>query len=201
MVFSPPPKPWDPKPGKLNFYADSWKLQAKVCPCDLQFADFLAASGRSGSMVFHFGTGEHHLLAKENQALSEPNEILGITASLGEYEAYVDYVINEPQAAKYYKVLFADIYTLTPRMLPKFDVVSLFHLCEFYNVSNAEYAPLDDTSLVELFLATMNPGGELLFYTGSFAYAKAQPIIERFVDQGRLIKKAEYEQLLIYAAG
>lgn len=190
-----------PKPGELNFYADSWTLQMAACPCDAHFAEYLSESGRVGSTVFHFGTGQHHLLARENQKLAVPNEILGITASMGEYQAYVDYIVAEPRAARNYKVLFADIYTLTAGLLPTFDVVSLFHLCEFYEPSNAQYAPLDDEALVKLFLAKLNPGGEILVYTGSFAYAKAEPIIARLVAQGLLVPRTTYQSLIVYGAG
>ncbi|MBY0491984.1 MAG: hypothetical protein K2R93_19235 [Gemmatimonadaceae bacterium] len=190
-----------PKPGELNFYADTWTLQMAACPCDAHFAEYLSESGRQGSTVFHFGTGQHHLLARENQKLAKPNEILGITASMGEYQAYVDYIVAEPRAAQNYKVFFADIYTLTAGLLPRFDVVSLFHLCEFYEPSNAQYAPLDDEALVKLFLTTLNPGGEILFYTGSFAYTKAAPIIARLVETGYLTYKTAYETLVVYTAG
>lgn len=190
-----------PKPGELNFYADTWTLQMAACPCDAHFAEYLSDTGRQGSAVFHFGTGSHHLLARENQKLATPNEILGITASMGEYQAYVDYIVAQPAAAKYYKVLFADIYTLTAGLLPMFDVVSLFHLCEFYEPSNAQYAPLDDEALVKLFLARLKPGGELLFYTGSNGWTASEPILARLVAQGYLVPAGAHETLVVYRAG
>ncbi len=190
-----------PKLGELNFYADTWTLQMAACPCDAHFAEYLSESGRSGQTVFHFGTGQHHLLARANQTLPTPNDILGITASMGEYQAYVDYIVAQPTAARNYKVFFADIYTLTAGLLPTFDVVSLFHLCEFYEPSNAQYAPLDDEALVKLFLTKLNAGGEILFYTGSSAYAKAEPIIARLTAEGVLTFKTAYETLVVYTAG
>ena len=126
---------------KLNFYDNSWPLTLTNSPCDLHFVRWLEDKKIEGKLVFHFGTGEHHLIGKNNYERGGPNEIVAITASRGEHDAYVDFIIDNPAAANYYKVFFGDIYTLSPRMLPKFDVVTLFHLCEYYDERRYDKEP------------------------------------------------------------
>ena len=118
---------------KLNYYDNSWPLTLTDYPCDLHFVQWLESKKIEGKVIFHFGTGEHHLVGKNNHDRGNPNEIMGIAASRKEHGAYIDFIVDNPGAANYYRVLFGDIYTLSPRMLPKFDIVTLFHLCEYYD--------------------------------------------------------------------
>ncbi len=188
-----------PDAGQLNFYPEAWPLLADVCPCDSDLVAYLLENNTGGANIFHFGTGEHHLLGRENLKLPVPNEILAITASPEEHDRYVDFIIENPHAARYYKVLFADIYTLTPRLLPSFDIVTLFHICEFYNESNAKYASLDDTSLLDLFIRKVNPGGKVVFYSGSLGFDRAAAVIESSVAAGQLRQAEEFKSLHIYS--
>lgn len=196
--FRGKPRQRAPAVGGLNFYGEAWPLLVDVCPCDADFVAYLFGRNTGGVSIFHFGTGEHHLLGRENLKLSLPNEILAITASPEEHGRYVDFIIENPHAARYYKVLFGDIYTLTPRLLPDFDIVTLFHLCEFYSESNAQYAPLDDAALLDLFITKLNPGGKLFFYSGSLGFHQASAVIDSFAATGRLEKEEEFRSLHIY---
>jgi hypothetical protein len=112
-------------------------------------------------------------------------------------------------------VLFADIYTLSPRLLPAFDLVTLFHLAEFYDDYecwgngdaptkrrlNSEYARLNDRGLVTMFGEKLNPGGKLLFYKRSDAFLDrpypAATLVNELRSQGRLVTEGEYESLMI----
>lgn len=183
---------------KLYQKKSSWVLNPESCPCDLQFADYLTQAGIKGKSIFHFGTGAHHVVALRNQAIDSPNEILGITASAPEHQAYVELVLRDPRLAKYYKVLFADIYTLTANSLPNFDVVSLFHLCEFYLAENAPFTHQTDMSLVQLFLDKLNPDGKILFYERSRDWSLAHPVVKSFVQAGKIRLVDQSESLLIY---
>jgi hypothetical protein len=202
---------------KLNYYRRSWSLYQGDCPCDLHFIQYLEQKKLEGKMIFHFGTGEHHLVGKNNHERGNPNELLAITASREEYEVYIDYIIDTPVAANYYKALFADIYTLSPRMLPSFDIVTLFHLCEYFDEReykderdynevhasgdpplNSSYARLDDVKLLEVFLSKLNPGGRILFFKQSCMWdPNAVQIVDTFISEGRMIIEDEYESLLI----
>jgi hypothetical protein len=185
----------------LNCWNDSWPLVAERCPCDLHFQEYLTERGIGGQAIFHFGTGAHHLLGKENLRANPPNEILGITASRGEYDAYVDFIVDHPQAANHYKVLFADIYTLSAQLLPRFDLVTLFHLCEFYDPHKSAYARLNDATLLDLFISRLKPGGRLFFFkdSGRNASAETRVLLDARVSAGRLIAVEDYKSLLVFA--
>ena len=188
---------------KLNYWKESWHLQVKTCPCDVHFAEYLEANQTTGKMIFHFGTGAHHVLGKLNARSPVPNEILAVTASPDEYSKYMRFVIANPRAGIFYKVLFADIYTLTPRMLPSFDIVTLFHLCEFYDQKRSAYAPLDDERLLRMFLSKLSPGGRILWYTRSGprrANAAARRLLEQLSSEGQMVQCGEFKSLAIYAA-
>jgi hypothetical protein len=173
-------------------------LRVDICPCDIHFVEYLRANQVRDKVIFHFGTGEHHILGKTNLEAGVPNEILAMTASPEEYEKYIEFVIDNPLAAGGYKVIFGDVYTLTPRIVPGFDLVTLFHLCEFYDEGSAAYAELNDSSLLELFLSKLNPGGRIFFYTGSSHFARSQAIIESFVNEAKMVQVDEYKTLLAY---
>ena len=183
---------------KLNYWQASWPLQSYCCPCDLHFIDYLNEAGVRDKVIFHFGSGEHHILGKTNLEAAVPNEILAITASRREHQTYIDFIIDNPLAAKTYKVLFGDIYTLTPRILPELDLVTLFHLCEFYDERTARYAELDDYSLVTLFVSKLNPGGKVLFYKGSSHFSRCREVVDTIAAEGRLVPVDDYKSLLVY---
>jgi hypothetical protein len=180
----------------------SWGLLPDTCPCDIQFCEYLQQADIRGKSIFHFGTGSHHLIGLENQKFDRPNEIMGITASLPEHQTYVQAVMKDAALAKYYKVLFADIYTLTASHLPSFDIVNLFHLCEFYLPDNAALVHHTDVSLLQLFVDKLPPDGRILFYCGSRAWSEqAQAIVAAFEAAGKIQRVGEFKSLLIYAKG
>lgn len=185
----------------MGFFQETstWRFDPKRCPCDLYFVEYIHELKIHGKNIFHFGTGEHHLIGLENQKLAEPNEIMGITASALEQQSYIKLVIKDSSLSKFYKVLFGDIYTLTARNLPMFDIVTLFHLCEFYIPENAPLVHQNDESLIQLFLDKLNPEGHIIFYTGSFAWGTAKSIVESFVEAGKIKKTHEYKTLLFYS--
>src|SRR5262245_3374661 len=130
---------------QLNYYDHAWPLNVPQCPCDVHFLEYLQKHNLTEKVIFHFGTGAHHIVGKTNFESGEPNEILAVTASPREYEKYIEFIIHNPAAARCYKVMFTDIYTLTPRIIPNFDLVTLFHLGEYYDEERSAYAQLDDT--------------------------------------------------------
>jgi len=186
---------------ELNFWNHTWPLLAEHCPCDVHFLEYLHNEGLGNQVIFHFGTGEHHIIGKQCATFPDiklRNEVLGITASYEEYAAYINLVVSDAAIANYYKVIFADIYTLTERLLPQFDLVTLFHLCEFYDAEICEYARLDDTSLVQLFLNHLKLGGLIFFYTGSMAFDRAKKIIKKFEQNKKIEFVGEHGEIVIY---
>ena len=193
---------------RFNAYEAFWPLKTDVCPCDVHFQQYLEEHQVRDRVIFHFGTGGHHLLGRRNCELGGVNQILGVTASRAEYASYVDLLAEKPEVSAGYKVLYTDVYTLSARLLPDFDLVTLFHLCEYYDAAS-DYAVLDDGALVDLFLDRLSAGGRLLFYSGSRSPRRASPdepsgfelalpIIEQRVRCGRMVKIGEYKSLWLY---
>jgi hypothetical protein len=182
---------------RLNVSDAAWPLRVDLCPCDTLFADWLRQRRIGGRTVFHFGTGAHHVVGLENAKFKRPNRILGVTASAGEYASYIEKVTADPSLAISYKVLFADIYTLDAGLLPHFDVVSLFHLCEFWDPVRSAYAPLDDRRLLLLFLARLAPQGRIVFYLGSNGRDSMLRLVDKFIAAGRLAIEERVGPLLV----
>jgi hypothetical protein len=182
---------------ELNYWKSFWPLNEERCPCDAHFVGYINEERIRRKTIFHFGTGQHHIVGVKNVELDLPNEILGITASREEQESYVDLVIKNPLVGRYYKVLFADIYTLTSALLPPFDVVTLFHLCEFYSEANRAYTSGDDRSVLQLFIEKLKPGGLVLFYRGSSAYRAASVLVQEALDGGDLKEVQDYKSLKV----
>jgi hypothetical protein len=202
---------------ELNYSEQAWTFKPE-CPCDLDFINYLRVNNIKNKSIFHFGTGDHHIIGKDNYERSNPNEILAVTTSKDEYLSYCDFILQSPIAANYYKVLFADIYTLSPKMLPCFDLVTLFHLAEFYDDYqdwgdgipavkrlNSSYARLNDRTLLDLFVSKLNPDGRLLFFTRSDAFVDkpypAATLVNEFISCGRIAVEDRFDSLLICRTG
>jgi hypothetical protein len=185
---------------RLSQNLPRWTLDIAKCPCDLHFLRYLSRKGLNKQTIFHFGTGEHHLIGRENVRFECPNEILGITASRGEYDRYMDLVIDNPIIGRYYKVLFMDIYTLNPRLMPKFDLITMFHLAEHGSRCNEEACKEADSILLEQVVSLLKPGGRILFYknSGRGGGERVQVLLRDFCDSGRLRYFEAFESLLVY---
>jgi hypothetical protein len=164
----------------------------------VHFCDWLETNDVRNASIFHFGTGSHHIVGIRTAGNGSNNCVLGITASPGEYEAFIKLAIERPEVEKTYKSFFGDIYQLESRLLPEFDVVSLFHLCEFRNERNDEYAALTDLDVLEMLTDKTRPGGYVIFYTKSFAFDTAEKVIAQWEKSRAVEKVGLYETLLVY---
>ncbi len=160
---------------KLDLWRDPWPLDEAQCPCDVHLTRWLREQGLSGQRIFHFGTGDHHHVGL--QAPGSGHSVLGITATEAEYSSYIRLVVENPDLGRQYKVMFGDIYQTNLALLPEFDLVTLFHLGEFWSANNAPFAALDDRGLMEGMAKKIVPGGRMAFFTGSFAYDVAERLI------------------------
>ncbi|MDB5643012.1 MAG: hypothetical protein JWN07_2329 [Hyphomicrobiales bacterium] len=183
---------------KLHFWDAVWDLQLAQCPCDVHFCDWLEREQIRDASIFHFGTGSHHVVGVRTAENHSNNCVLGITASPGEYDAFVKLAIDRPEVEKSYKVFFGDIYQLEQRLLPQFDVVTLFHLCEFRNERNDLYGALTDLEVVSMLTEQTRPGGYIVFYTKSFAFDSAEKVLALWEKEQRVEKIGTYETLLVY---
>ncbi len=184
-------------PSRMDVFPCSWPLLPDVCPCDVHFCDYLEEHRVSSRSIFHFGSGGHHLVGLRNHDRALDNDVLAITASPSEHERYVKLVRRDPSLARHYRVLLADIYDLDPAPLPAFDIVTLFHLCE-YTPRPPRIHRLDDAGIVGLLSSKLAPRGRIFFYSGSCARDEASRIVERRVADGSLAFEAEYKSLLVY---
>jgi hypothetical protein len=183
---------------KLHFWDAVWDLQLEQCPCDAHFCDWLEREQVKDASIFHFGTGSHHIVGVRTAENGSNNCVLGITASPGEYDAFVKLAIERPEVEKTYKTFFGDIYQLEQRLLPQFDVVTLFHLCEFRNERNDLYGALTDREVLDMLTGQTRPGGAILFYTKSFAFDTAEKVIAVWEEEQNVEKVGLYETLLVY---
>jgi hypothetical protein len=185
---------------KMNYWTDKWDLHEDVCPCDVHVNDWIEANRISNQTIFHFGTGTHHVVGVRQTQNGLGNAVVGITASIEEYEAYVKLVTERSEVAKHYLAYFGDIYLTNPRLLPDFDVITMVHLCEFFfpNTASPEYGGFTDAQVLDLFTRKTRSGGHVLFYMGSIAFNKAKPIIAAWERAQPVKRVGEFKTLLVY---
>jgi hypothetical protein len=186
-------------PSRMHFVHYSWPLLPQICPCDIHFCEYLKERRVRKRAIFHFGTGGHHVVGRCNRKHALENDIVAITASPSEHASYVRQIIREPSIGSRYKVLFADIYNLNAACMPTFDLITLFHLCEFVELPSAR-RQLDDAGVLDLFLSKATPRGRLLFYSRSAGSLETRPLIDRAVANGRMCFEEQYKSLLVYRA-
>jgi hypothetical protein len=184
-------------PSRMSIFPCNWPLLPDVCPCDLHFCSYLKERNVSKRSIFHFGSGGHHLVGLRNRQDALDNDVWAVTASAAEHGRYKREVSRDPPLGEHYRVLLADIYDLDDAALPEFDLVTLFHLCE-YTPRTGPVRRLDDGGILDLFRSKLTPTGRLFFYDGSFARQAASGIIEQRVAEGLLSFEERYQSLLIY---
>lgn len=184
--------------GKLHYWDAFWDLRIDECPCDIHFCDWLEKNDITNKSIFHFGTGGHHIVGIRTSENGSGNCVLGITAAPQEYETFIKLAIERPDVEKTYKTFFGDIYQLDERLLPEFDVVTLFHLCEFRTEKNDEYGALTDRQVTDMLTDKTRSGGYILFYTKSFAFDTAEKVIAEWEKEKPVEKVGMYETLLVY---
>lgn len=181
----------------LNLWKATWSLDEAQCPCDVHFLEYLEKKGAKNASIFHFGTGNHHIVGLKTATNGSNNAVLGITASRHEYDAYIDLLVSNPHLGHTYKAYFGDIYQLDRRLLPDLDYATLFHVGEYRTAENDAYDALTDNEMVAVVADRLKPGGEILFYAGSFAYDKAEAAGKTLVENGILEPGGEFKTLRI----
>jgi hypothetical protein len=181
----------------LNYWNATWSLDEAQCPCDVHFVQYLALKRATGAAIFHFGTGNHHYVGLKVAESGANNAVLAITASPEEYGTYIELLISKPRLGFTYKAYFGDIYQIEGRLLPAFDYVTLFHLCEYRTVDNDGYGALTDHEMTMVLADKVKPGGELLLFSGSFAYDRAETIARELVEERPFDFAPDYKSLRI----
>ena len=183
---------------KMNYWGAKWDLHTDICPCDVHFNEWVEANKIANKVIYHFGTGTHHVVGLRQAELG--NAVFAITASKEEYDSYVALVTENPRVAKSYLTYFGDIYLSNARLLPDIDVVTLFHLCEFIQPSttSAEYGGIGDRVLLDLLTDKTRPGGHILFYTRSNEWAAAKAIAAQWEKARPVERVDDFKSLVVY---
>ena len=184
---------------KMNFWDAKWDLDEAQCPCDIHFNDWIVANRITGKTIYHFGTGMHHIVGLTQAANGSGNAVFAITASTIEYDAYIKLALERPQILKGYLVYFGDAYLTNPRLLPQLDIATMFHAGEYIgaNTTTPEYGGMDDLGLARILLDRTRAGGQMLFFTGSFAFDKAEAIVATLEREGALKREGTFKSLLV----
>jgi hypothetical protein len=182
----------------LNVWEYPWHLDVEQCPCDVHLIEWLDDNGVTDSAIYHFGTGSHHAVGIACADPKRRNAVLGITANTDEHRAFVDLVLARPDVLRHYNVVFGDIYLINPGLLPAFDVVTLFHLCEFRSERTDAYGGLTDREVLDILTAKTRPGGHILFFSGSFAFDDAKRIVARWETEAPVERVGDFKSLLVY---
>jgi hypothetical protein len=184
----------------MNYWTDKWDLHEDICPCDVHVNDWIADQGLKNKVIYHFGTGTHHVVGVEQARNGSGNCVLAITASIEEYEAYIKLVSTNSAIAKSYVAYFGDIYLTNPRLLPDFDIVTMVHLCEFFfpNTASAEYGGMTDRLMLDLFTDKTRSGGYLLFYKNSMGKERTAEILPVWEKEKPVERVADFKTLIVY---
>jgi hypothetical protein len=107
-------------------------------------------------------------------------------------------VLARPEVLRHYNVAFGDIYLINAKLLPAFDVVTLFHLCEFRSERTDAYGGLTDREVLDILTERTRPGGHILFFSGSFAFDDAKRVIAAWETEAPVERVGEYKSLVVY---
>ncbi len=183
---------------KLNYWNATWSLDEKQCPCDIHFLDYLDEKKIRNKDIFHMGTGNHHIIGLKTASNGAGNHVFGITASKEEYDDYVKLLIENARLGFSYKCYFGDIYQIDRRLMPALDYATLFHIGEYRTEENDKYGALTDTEMTLVLADALRPGGEIHFYTGSFAYDKGEAAGRELVTSRGFIDAGRFKTLHIF---
>lgn len=177
---------------KMTISKEGWPWRPDLCPADELLIELLHKNQTSGKRVLHMGPGLHHHVGLN---LGFDNFVLALTNCPEEIASYVNLVKEDASLNWYYQVQFSDIHNYDFRNLPRFDVVTLFHLGEF---PVEDYAPLDIPDVIENAIGLLNPRGILIGYTGSSAWDRAGSYFADIADAHRLRWRYNYGSLKIW---
>lgn len=184
---------------KMNLWDAKWELDPVQCPCDIHFNEWIETNRIADKTIFHFGTGTHHIVGIGQAENGLNNAVIGITASIVEYQDYIRLVNEHPRLMKSYLAYFGDIYLTNARLLPDIDIATMFHAGEYIgaNTTSPAYGGVDDLGVARILVGRMRPGGYLLFYTGSFAFDKADALMGVLEQEGKLERAGTFKTLLV----
>ena len=83
--------------------------------------------------------------------------------------------------------------------MPSLDIAAMSHAGEYIgaNTTSPEYGGVDDLGVARILHGRMRPGGYFLFYTGSFAFDKADALAQVLEKEGKLERVGTFKTLLV----
>ena len=124
--------------------------------------------------------------------------VVGTADTKGQELRYVKLLIDHPQLGFSYKVYFGDIYQIDRRLMPELDYATLFHLGEYRTAENDKYGAMTDDEATLVLADKLRPGGELHFYSGSFAYDRAEASARALAKVRAFADAGSYKSLRIW---
>lgn len=168
---------------------EGWPWQPNLCPADEHFIEW-ASEIAIGQTVFHMGTGLHHKVG--TYVASRGAACVGLTASPAEALAYY-----ENAWCPSYQLLLGTLFELDLRLLPEFDIMTLFHVGEMAET----YGQVrDHDNALDALIGRVSRGGLVLFYSGSSAWERLRrEYLLRRWEVGALTfpEPANYKSLVI----
>ena len=126
------------------------------------------------------------------------NMVISITAAPQEEKEYEKLIIGQPELAHHYICYFSDIYTFDGRLLPMFDVTTVFHLCEFRSSLQNAYGGHTDKKVLQRLCKQTKPGGLVVFYAGSDGWKGTEPLVADAVAEGLIEADGHFKTLPVY---
>lgn len=150
---------------------EGWPWLPNLCPPDLDFINYMREKQFSPKTILHTGTGLHHRVGIECCEMG--HKVIGVTVSREEVVSRV-FRVDDTN----YQVFYANINTLNVDLLPKLDIVTLFHFGEM----ESDFGPVSNDVLLRL-LNKMPLDGFMAFYHRSAAWDRAKVAVDYAVKQ------------------
>ena len=177
-----------------------WRLNPDTCPPDIHFIDYLKEYPLPSYPVsiFHMGCGFHHWVG--TWAATQKNIFVrSLSITPVEIDHYIELATENPELNFKYQVDFGDIHVISSALIPRFDFITLFHLGEISEqIKDPEYPGRSIPSVIRMFAERLQPGGEMLFFSGSSAWFKVFDIVKLILGVENNWHETTYKSLVIY---
>ena len=186
---------------KMNYWTDKWDLHEDICPCDVHFNDWVADQKLKNKLIYHFGTGTHHVVGSEQarerlrqQRVRDHRLDRGIR---GLHQAGRP---SNSKVARTTSPISATSISPIRKLLPDFDVVTMVHLCEFFfpNTASDEYGGLTTAAARPVHRQDRGPAA-ISCSTRTRSASIRPKADDRGVGEGRPVERVgEFKTLLVY---
>ena len=182
---------------KMNFWNAKWDLDIARCPCDAHFNDWVKQKKLRNKLIYHFGTGNHHVVGLKQATNKSNNAVFAITASKEEYASYIELAINRPSLEELSRLFWRHL-PHQSRNCCRTSTSSRCSISANSSMTNKAYGGVDDAKLLDMLTAKTRLGGHILFFTGSFAFPSADKIIAKWEKNGRVKRVGAFKTLLVF---